>query len=372
MPLKEEFPKRIDALRSIMEKQSIDVVIAHSSDHFMADSVRYLSNFDIYAPCGLVIIPREEDPALVIGFNPNYIPRVKAISWIPYIKAGTQPYQFTKRILEAIPLDNKRIGIIGGDDMPYYIWDPLRKDYTDFDFVDLTPELDKMRIIKTDEEIKHIRKAADICSSAMNDFISMQKPARAELEIFADLARNMREMGCDLIDRENILFLAASGPEEICRPPKPYPGLRVINVDDPIIAAWTVQYQGYWTSIGRTLCDVGCQKLQKEIYSKAYNIHQKIIEMIKPGALCKDIAVQGRKILVDEGFQDFIYYEFGYGLGLNVQERPFLTPQSNDILEPGMVLRVGFDIAVPNQGGALNIDTVLVTEDGCEVLTAVE
>ena len=73
----------------------------------------------------------------------------------------------------------------------------------------------------------------------------------------------------------------------------------------------------------------------------------------------------------EAGYGDHFGHGTGHGLGLQVHEGPAVRPGSETVLQPGMVFTVEPGVYLPGWGGVRIEDDVLVTPDGCEVLTHV-
>jgi Xaa-Pro aminopeptidase len=74
-------------------------------------------------------------------------------------------------------------------------------------------------------------------------------------------------------------------------------------------------------------------------------------------------------VIESAGYGGFFDHGLGHGLGMDVHEAPRLRPESQDTLEPGMVVTVEPGIYLPEWGGIRIEDDVLVTPDGCEILS---
>jgi len=108
-------------------------------------------------------------------------------------------------------------------------------------------------------------------------------------------------------------------------------------------------------------------------YLHAYNIvlsSQSIaIENLKPGVYAKDIDAVSRRYISDRGMGSFFIHSLGHGIGRETHESPAISQNSKIKLEEGMVVTIEPGIYIPGWGGIRIEDMVLITENGCEVLT---
>jgi Xaa-Pro aminopeptidase len=107
------------------------------------------------------------------------------------------------------------------------------------------------------------------------------------------------------------------------------------------------------------------------IYRTVLAAQERAIAAIRPGVSARDVDAEARSAIEEAGFGRFFDHGLGHGLGLEIHEAPQLRKESEQILEAGMVLTVEPGIYLPDWGGIRIEDDVLVTAEGCEVLTRV-
>ena len=107
------------------------------------------------------------------------------------------------------------------------------------------------------------------------------------------------------------------------------------------------------------------------IYRTVLTAQERGIAAIRPGVKAHDVDAEARSVIEEAGFGRFFDHGLGHGLGMDIHEAPRLRKESNVTLEPGMVITVEPGIYLPDWGGIRIEDDVLVTPDGCEVLSHV-
>jgi Xaa-Pro aminopeptidase len=90
---------------------------------------------------------------------------------------------------------------------------------------------------------------------------------------------------------------------------------------------------------------------------------------IRPGATCADVDAAVMRYLEDHGLLPYWRQHTGHGIGLRNHEAPFLDLGDHTVLEPGMVFTIEPGLYDDEIGGFRHSDTIVVTEDGHEVLT---
>src|SRR5262249_47462231 len=93
------------------------------------------------------------------------------------------------------------------------------------------------------------------------------------------------------------------------------------------------------------------------------------ISLIKPGVACSVVDAQARKVLRKYGLAKYFGHSLGHGVGLDIHEMPRLSSQSTSLLEAGMGVTVEHGVYVPQEFGIRVEDMVLVTKEGCEVIS---
>jgi Xaa-Pro aminopeptidase len=109
----------------------------------------------------------------------------------------------------------------------------------------------------------------------------------------------------------------------------------------------------------------------QEVHAVVMRAREQALRALRPGAKAADVDAAARGAIADAGYGDCFTHGTGHGIGLQIHEGPMLRPGSDTVLRPGMVVTVEPGVYLPGQLGVRIEDDVLVTPDGCEVLTGV-
>lgn len=107
----------------------------------------------------------------------------------------------------------------------------------------------------------------------------------------------------------------------------------------------------------------------RKMYDLVRKAQTLAIEKIRPGVKIRDVDHAARGYIESRGFGKYFGHALGHGVGMDVHESPSVSRHSRGSLRPGMVFTVEPAVYLPKLGGVRIEDMVLVTENGCEILT---
>jgi len=232
------------------------------------------------------------------------------------------------------------------------------------EFFPLTAEFEMLRAVKDGREIGLIREAADIAASALKAVRQMIRPGIREERIALELEYRMRREGAGQVSFETIV---ASGANSAL--PHATPGRREIQDGDCVTIDYGAVRDGYHSDETCTFFVGSASERQQEVYRFVREAHDRAIAAIRPGASCGEIDRVARSFLAEAGLGEWFSHGTGHGVGLDVHEAPRLAMGREELLSAGMVVTVEPGIYLPGVWGIRIEDTVLVTEEGCEILT---
>ena len=224
--------------------------------------------------------------------------------------------------------------------------------------------IEELRQIKETEEIANIRKATQIAVAALRYIKRLIRPGRKEVEIEAELEHFIRYHGA-----ENSSFdvIVASGANSAY--PHHITSEKKIRNNEPVLIDMGVDYMGYKSDLTRVFFLGKINLLAQKIYTAAKEAQEKALKNIHPGVKASDIDRVAREFLTEKGFAKYFGHNLGHGVGLEVHEEPRLSGKSGQILAAGMIVTVEPGIYITGKFGVRIEDMVLITDEGCEVLS---
>ncbi|MBV9125936.1 MAG: aminopeptidase P family protein [Planctomycetes bacterium] len=226
--------------------------------------------------------------------------------------------------------------------------------------------VEKLRAVKDASEIAQIREAIAIAERAFTMFRAMLRPQDSERELADALEMYVRRAGGRCSSFPAIVAVG----ERAALPHAPPTDKKVAEAD-LLLVDWGASGRFYKSDLTRTLATRKISPKLEEVYAVVLKAQQQAIARIRPGARGQEIDHEARSVITAAGFGSFFGHGLGHGLGLQVHEAPALRQNSEAVLQPGMVCTVEPGIYLPDWGGVRIEDDVLVTPDGCEVLTRV-
>jgi Xaa-Pro aminopeptidase len=340
-----ELERRWKAVRAAMERDKIDVLLMQNNNDHMGGFVRYFT--DMPATNGYpntVVFPRDDEMSVVCqgpfgGGEPTAMGEqtwrgVKRLLTTPsYASAHyTKDYDPELAVKALQPYAKGTIGYVGTYQMSFALLDYVKRALPDARFVDATELVDRIKVIKSAEEMELVKRAAAMQDGAMRAAFAAVKPGMRDIEVAAVAQAYSVAHGS-----ENGIYLCASMP--LGKPSKfanRHLQNRVIREGDQI--ALLVEDNGpggMYTELGRS-CVVGKvpQAMKDELeFCKASR--KFTLDLLKPGTPCKDIW---------NAFNDFMRQNgrppearlYCHGQGYDLVERPLIRHDEPWTIEKNM------------------------------------
>lgn len=143
----------------------------------------------------------------------------------------------------------------------------------------------------------------------------------------------------------------------------------VFQAGDVLVTGASAPVWGYLSELERTMVIGEPTGEQERMFAHMKALQEVAFDAIEPGALCSDVDKAVRAYFEEHDLWEHWRHHTGHAIGLRYHEGPFLDSGDHTEIRPGMVFTVEPGLYDPDLGGFRHSDTVLVTEDGCEILT---
>ncbi|MDN0083904.1 M24 family metallopeptidase [Crenobacter sp. SG2305] len=368
-----EYENRQRKLRELMASQNIDAVL-FTSYH----NINYYSDF-LYCSFGrkygLVVTPKK-----VVSISANIDggqPWRRTVGDYNVVYTDWQRDNFFRAVQQEI--ENKgRIGI-EYDHVPVEVLNKLRAALPSVDFVDIGAATMRMRMIKSDEEIALIKHGAQVCdvggaalAAAVHEGVPEHEVALASTQaMIREIAKRFPDS--ELMDTWT-WFQSGINTDGAHNPVT----TRKVQKGDILSLNCFSMISGYYTALERTMFFDHCSPEHLRLWQVNVEVHEAGLELIKPGAVCGDIAKELNKIY--EKYDLLKYRTFGYGHSFGVLSHYYgreagleLREDIDTVLEPNMVVSMEPMImlpeGLPGAGGYREHDILVVHENGAENIT---
>lgn len=143
----------------------------------------------------------------------------------------------------------------------------------------------------------------------------------------------------------------------------------VFREGDVLVTGASAPVWGYLSELERTMVIGEPSAEQERLFGHMKALQEIAFDAIRPGATCSDVDMAVRAYFAQHDLFPYWRHHTGHAIGLRYHEGPFLDSGDHTEIRPGMVFTVEPGLYAPDVGGFRHSDTVLVTDDGIELLT---
>ena len=366
----EEFKNRKDKVIKLLKEEKLDAILM-----FRQESMYWLTGYDTFGYVffqtlvldqkgNIILLTRAPD--LRQAQNTSNINDIRI--WVD--KNESNPTEDLKIILDELNLKGKNIGVeyeayglTGRNALR------LNKSLENYCSIEDTSELvTKLRVIKSNEEINYVKKAANLADKALSEVWKHAKAGVSESKILAEMNKVIFEGGGDYPANE---FIIGSGKNALlCR----YQAEKqILNSRDQLTIEWAGTYRHYHSAMFRTI-PIG------KADPKHFKMHEACIEALnnceiklKPGNKIGEVFDIHAKTFDDLGYKNSRMNACGYSLGAtfspNWVDWPMLYTGNPYVIKPGNIFFMHMILMDSENNLAMNLgETYLVTESGNERL----
>lgn len=387
-----EFRSRVEKVRDFVKGNNLGGLLAYSGPRahmwYQTGHVGWLTNWANRdrIPDSMVLVPAEGEPALLFSGLPFMLSQIKEVSWMkdchivrsadpsavaiqPGAKMAGETRDFAGEvaaILNERGLGEKPVGLVGIENMPVPFYEALLKGLGANRLRVVEDIIAQLRAVKSPNEVKLMRRAAELSDLGYETFIRVAKPGMRGIEAIAEAERSVRARGA-----EDVLYWIANVPDghwdESIIDVKATP--RILNYGDQIAMCSYVTYKGYWAhchrcgSLGREAEEM------KRIWEPAFEAQCAAVDNMRPGTPVSEVVRATRRTAEKRGYE-LHGGRIGHGIGVDYSEQPLLSEANQTPLKKGNVAIVHTMFSLPDKGTILIPagDLCHITDAGPELL----
>ena len=225
--------------------------------------------------------------------------------------------------------------------------------------------VEALRAIKDETEIATLRTAVRVAEDAYRALLKTIQPHDTEKQLADRLDHLMRQGGAECAAFPPIIAVGdrAGLPHAI-------PGAAQVRSNDFTLIDWGARVGLYHSDCTRMVVTGKITAELRKIHGIVQAAQALAIAALRPGARAADVDGLVRKHMDSHGLGPAFGHGLGHGVGRHIHEAPQFRPESQDVLQPGMVVTVEPGLYLEGWGGVRLEDMALITPDGCELLTA--
>lgn len=342
---------KLEKLRQALKEQQVDALLITNGYNR-----RYMTGFTGTAGVALI---SQNDAVFITDFR--YMEQANAQIENFRIVQHTGPI-IEEVAKQAKEMQVKRVGF-EKEAMSYGVYEQYNKVMA-ADLVPLSGLVEKIRLIKTPQEITIIKAACAIADEAFTHIVDYIRPGRTELEVSNELEFFMRKQGATSSSFDTIV---ASGLRSAL--PHGVATDKVIEKGDMVTLDYGALYNGYISDITRTVAVGEPSAELKNIYDAVLASQLLAVEKVGPHMTGREADAIARDYLTSQGYGKAFGHSLGHGIGLEVHEAPSLAAKSETVLMPNMTVTIEPGVYIPGVGGVRIEDDILITETGNEKLS---
>ena len=373
---REEFAERVRKVQKAMAEQGYDLLLCYGNEA-EPQYVRYFSNYWPSFETAGVLIPARGEAMLLIGPESfTYASDRTMIAEVRLLKAfreSSEPEYPGKKldtfqsVFGEVMGDKPivRFGVAGLPLMTIGVYEALREALGDVKVENANDIVNRIRMIKTENELACMRAAARITRETFDYVLENIKVGMTEQQVVGLALGKMHELGAE---RESypLWVLTGQGSDQAISRPRN----KAIQKGDLTFIQIGARVDGYASSIGRAVVFGKATEAQKRLIEVGYKAQADAIASLMPGIKACDVAQKHIDNVTAMGYGDWLLYGPFHGNGTMEGEAPWIETSADFVLEENMTFCADIFLGSSKEHIGLRIeDVVCVKQGGAENLT---
>ena len=357
----EVFARRIEKLQAELKTRKLDLFIAEPSTNF-----QYFTGYNPGRSERLILlmIPLAGKPALICpSFEVERIKRNTAIEDVRGWEEDQNPWKLVNKAGQEMKPPRRNGSAAVEHSTSYQSFLHIEDELGSWKFTNAATVTERLRIVKSPEEIALIRQAIGVTEAAIAATFSQLAVGMSERDVATLLSREMVARGAPGGG------LVQFGPSSAL--PHGGPSAGRLTRETVVLIDAGSRVQGYTSDITRTIWfgDAPSDEFRK-VYNLVHDAQTAALETARPlTTQCQELDRAARKVITDAGYGQYFTHRLGHGMGMDGHEVPYLVEGNETRLEPGMVFSNEPGIYQLEKFGVRIEDDCAMTDNGIEVLS---
>ncbi len=349
-----ELTRRWNAVRQAMRQRGIDALVMQNTNDWLGGYVKWFTDLPANNGYPRTVVFHADAPMSVVEMGPSNIRRTLAPDETLHRGVGEMLHTpsftsigYTDRDDAQLVIDalrrhsNRTIGLIRPGALPYAFVSALKEAFATTVFIDVTPDIDAIKAVKSEEEIGLIRQTARLQDEVFAEVLREIRPGLRDIDVTSIAQRKGQLLGS-----EQGIFLGGSSPVGIRSPfvPRYMQGRRLEKGDHLSLLIEINGPGGFYTEIARTVVLGKASSELKDAFAGVKAAQDYSLSIMKPGTPVRDVFARHNVYMTDKGMPAETRL-YAHGQGYDMVERPLIRQDDDMTLQEGMCLAVhpGFE-----------------------------
>lgn len=348
-----------------LHRSEFDVVIAASPENtwYLSEAIIDTQR-TLLERLALVVWGRSGDPIYIVCTNEEV--QARRDSWIRDIRGYVEYQQSPMQLLaDAIIERGATRGAVGIEKhfLNAHYHEELTRLLPSARFTEVGPFFDRVRAIKTPNEISLLEEAATVTDRVIRKVFEDARPGMTERQIGAMLTSELILSGADM---QAFQVLAAG--VNTCSTHHRAGDYVIQNGDVMRTDFGGIFAQGYFSDLARTIVVGRPSQRQRDVYAALWEEHDRLISMMRAGTSCRDLFESHKTRWESLGWR-MTRPHIGHSLGIGLHEYPLIMPGEDDVLQPGMCMSIEPNHLIPATEKYHVEDLVVIEDNGPRVVS---
>jgi Xaa-Pro aminopeptidase len=356
------FTTRLAALQACLDARQLDAIVVSAPVN-----IAYLTGFA--ASAGLLLVTRHEPYLMVDGRYDVALREAHAAGRVGPVTIERVEGRYDRALAAILGREGvEQVGLEAGH-VTVAMLGAWRRAAPGVEWQPTERVVESQRVLKDASEIDIFRRAATSLSDVASRLSAIVARGKTEREVATMIDSSLLEAG---FERPAFTTIVASGPNSAL--PHARPSARRLENGDLVVLDFGGVLDGYCVDLTRMAAVGSPTASAMALFDGVREANVSAVRAVRPGIPASDIDRAARAVLEAKNLGEAFRHATGHGLGLEVHEAPRLArpdAEPQERLEAGMVFAIEPGAYVEGIGGVRLEDDVLVTPEGCEVLTKV-